>query len=72
MTDDKLIAHAQRLHALACANGGTRHDLIKARDILPDLIDRLVAHIAAAEEFVAVPRLEGVIEGGPITLSVVK
>ncbi|AXB79078.1 hypothetical protein [Novosphingobium sp. P6W] len=40
MSDEKLIAHARRLHGLAAARTGTRADLINLRDLVPQLLER--------------------------------
>jgi hypothetical protein len=40
MSDEKLIAHARRLHDLAAARTGTRADLINLRDLVPQLLER--------------------------------
>ncbi|WP_232495510.1 hypothetical protein [Novosphingobium kaempferiae] len=58
MTDEKLIAHARRLHALACGQGASRHDLIQLRDLVPMLLERLSAQIALEKERIVVPQVK--------------
>lgn len=73
MTDDKLIAHARRLHALACGQGASRHDLIQLRDLVPRLLERIVA-LGDEEADTALRNPEPfpqALGDSPITLSVV-
>lgn len=49
MANEKLIAHAERLHALACSQGASRHDLIQLRDLVPQLLDSLRCHSSLSQ-----------------------
>jgi hypothetical protein len=57
MTDHELADHAERLHGLAAARTGTRDDLIKLRDLLPQLLERFRAQLENNERFRPTPKI---------------
>jgi hypothetical protein len=58
MTDHELADHAERLHGLAAARTGTRDDLIKLRDLLPQLLERFRAQLEDNERFRPNPKIQ--------------